>query len=119
MSYRLKNVSTDNLVIADEVVIDDVAYPVTTIVHHVFHDYRTLVSLTLGKNICSIGQLAFDGCTGLKEVVLPKGLTDIGEGAFQGCSGLSAVSLSEGLKVIGDNAFARTGLKEIQIPESV
>lgn len=119
VSYRLKNVSTDNLVIADEVVIDDVAYPVTTIVHHVFHDYRTLVSLTLGKNIRSIDQLAFDGCTGLKEVVLPKGLTDIGESAFQGCSSLSAVSLSEGLKVIGDNAFARTGLKEIQIPESV
>ena len=54
-----------------------------------------------------IGNLAFDGCTGLTHVALLDGLTQIGAWAFRGCTGLTQVALPDGLTKIGDNAFNR------------
>ena len=57
----------------------------------------------------SIGDSAFDGCSGLTgELRLPDGLTSIGDRAFWGCSGLNGeLHLPDGLTNIGDGAFFR------------
>jgi hypothetical protein len=41
--------------------------------------------------VTSIGDWAFDGCSGLSTVTIPNSLTSIGGRAFSGCSGLSII----------------------------
>ena len=60
----------------------------------------------LGTSVTSIGNVAFQGCTGLTSVTLPDFLTSIGESAFRGCTGLTSISIPcSYLTSIGSNAF--------------
>lgn len=40
---------------------------------------------TIPNSVTSIGNLAFEDCSGLTFINLPEGVTDIGESAFSGC----------------------------------
>ena len=44
--------------------------------------------------VISIGESAFEGCSGLTEVTIPNSVTSIGEQAFQNCCGLTEVNIS-------------------------
>ena len=66
-----------------------------------------------------IGDRAFWGCTGLRQVVFPEGLEVVGERAFKDCTGIKQIDLPAGLKSIGSEAFYETGISELVIPESV
>lgn len=77
-----------------------------------------LSSITLPKNLTSIGNNAFNGCDGLRDISIPSGVTSIGDGAFKGCW-LQHIYLHDGLKSIGNYAFANSALTEITIPNSV
>lgn len=99
-----------------------------------------LSSITLPQNLTSIGNNAFNGCSGLRDISIPSGVTSIGDGAFKGCGlkeftlpkqvteitdemffncSLQHIYLHDGLKSIGNYAFAISALKEINIPNSV
>ena len=99
-----------------------------------------LSSITLPKNLTSIGNNAFNGCSGLRDISIPSGVTSIGDGAFKGCGlkeftlpkqvteitdemfcncSLQHIYLHDGLKSIGNYAFANSALTEITIPNSV
>ncbi len=76
--------------------------------------------MTFPEGLTSIGQSAFDGCSGLTSVTLPEGLTSIGDEAFYDCSGLTSVTLPEGLTSIGDEAFAYCdGLTSVTLPQGL
>ena len=49
----------------------------------------------LGKNITSIGDRAFHGCSSLTSIEIPSGVTSIGDYAFDYCSGLTGVYISD------------------------
>ena len=53
----------------------------------------------------SIGQSAFEGCSGLTSVTIPNSVTSIGDEAFWGCSGLTSVTIGNGVTSIGSEAF--------------
>ena len=53
----------------------------------------------------SIGNGAFEGCTGLTGVKLPPSITSIGDLAFYGCTGLTGVKLPPSITSIGNLAF--------------
>ena len=63
-----------------------------------------------------IGDLAFEGCSGLTSLTLPSGLTEIGSCTFRGCSGLTSLTLPSGVTKIGYYAFEGcSGLTSIYV----
>lgn len=103
-------------------------------------------SVTIGKNVTSIGEYAFSGCTGLTQinwnaenissgwsifsnagtakdgitVVFGDNVKSIPESAFEDCTGLTSITLPDSLTSIGDYAFSGcTGLTSMTIPDSV
>lgn len=130
-SNLFRNVSKLNTVIMPEYL--------TTTGSGTFMD-SPLSSITLPKNLTSIGNNAFNGCSGLRDISIPSGVTSIGDGAFKGCGlkeftlpkqvteitdemfcncSLQHIYLHDGLKSIGNYAFANSALTEITIPNSV
>ena len=65
-------------------------------------------------SVTKIGNSAFYGCPGLKNIIIPDQITTIGDSAFSGCTGLTNITISNGVISIGDSSFYNcTGLKSI------
>ena len=93
---------------------------VTSIGDHAFDGCSGLTSVYIPEGITSIGDYAFDGCSGLTSVYIPEGITSIGDHAFDGCSGLTTIIIPEGVTHIGRNAFSYCrNLTSVYIPESL
>ena len=50
-------------------------------------------SVTIKDGVTSIGEWAFDGCTGLTSITIPNSVTSIGDGTFYGCTGLTSITI--------------------------
>ena len=59
------------------------------------------------------------GMTNLKKVTICNGWIDLGEDAFYDCQNLAIVDLPESLKAIHPDAFAKTGIKDIILPDNI
>ena len=72
------------------------------------------------NSVTSIGNYAFDGCSGLTSVEIPNSVTSIGNYAFYECSGLTSIKIPNSVTSIGGGAFVYcSGLTSITIPNSV
>ena len=72
-----------------------------------------------GRNIAikSIGNRAFQGCSGLTSVTIPNSVTSIGSLAFYNCSSLTSITIPDSVTSIGAGAFYETSkLQRIDIP---
>ena len=79
-----------------------------------------ITDLNIPKDVISIGNNAFYGCSGLTSVTIPNSVTSIGSGAFSGCSGLTSVTIPNSVTSIGNSAFSGcSGLTSVTIPNSV
>ena len=69
--------------------------------------------------VVSIGDSAFynEGGTTLTGLIIPSSITSIGNHAFEKCSGLSTVDM-QGVTSIGAYAFSQTALTSVTIPNS-
>ncbi|MCQ4637955.1 leucine-rich repeat protein [Anaerovorax odorimutans] len=72
-----------------------------------------------GVSVTSIGDRAFNKCSGLEKVVFQGDITSIKSHAFAGCASLSEINWPRTLNTIGDNAFWGCAMEEISLPESV
>lgn len=56
---------------------------------------------------------------GCLNTIIPTDIVSIGESAFDGCSGLSSINIPNSVKFIEKGAFTWSGLKSINLPNSV
>ena len=96
---------------------------VETIPAYLCYDYphsNKIISVSMGKNVTSIGESAFFSCDNLTSVTIGNGVTSIGDEAFCDCDSLESVTIGNGVTKIGDDAFyGCTSLTSITIPDSV
>jgi hypothetical protein len=77
-------------------------------------------NVTIPDGVKSIGDYAFNGCTGLKSIIIPNSVTEIGYEAFDDCESLTSVTIGNSVTYIGEGAFNNCiSLKSIKIPNSV
>lgn len=88
---------------------------ITTIESGVFSNCTKLTVLDI-SNITSIGNYAFDGCTGLIIDNLPTNITSIGNRAFSACTSLTNMEIAATTLGTGKNIFYNcTGLQNVWI----
>lgn len=78
---------------------------VTSIGNYAFEDCTGLKSVTIGNGVTSIGEGAFLFCTSLTSVTIPNSVTSIGRQAFTGCTGFTSVTIGNSVTSIGESAF--------------
>lgn len=70
---------------------------------------NSITSVVVESGVTSIGNYAFNGCTGITTINLPSSVTIIGNSAFNGCSNLAEVTIqATSLTTYGINAFNNT-----------
>ena len=85
-----------------------------------FEGCSGLTSLKLPSDIRLIGRNAFEGCSGLTSITLPSGVTEIQHSAFYGCSGLTSITLPSGVTEISNFTFSGcSGLTSLTLPSGV
>lgn len=89
---------------------------VTEINNYAFNNCSELKSITLPKEIVSIGYGVFAYCSSLRSITLPDKLTSIDEYAFYNCSALEEITIPKGVKHLNDYMFCDcTSLKSITL----
>jgi uncharacterized protein YjdB len=110
------------ITIPDTVTVDGVTYKVVSVADNAVQKNKKVTTITLGKNVTSIGKNAFKGCTSLKTVnIKSSSFTKIGANAFSGDKKLTTVKLTSTKltsKSVGKNAFKGTNKKlTIKVPK--
>lgn len=95
-------------------------YPVTTIGEWAFEGCTGLTGVTIPDSVTSLGDGVFLGCSGLKDIAISKNLTEMGYCVFEGCSSLVSITIPDSVEYIGDSAFYNcTALTSVTIGNGV
>ena len=93
---------------------------VTEIAPYAFYRCFDLPAVTIGKNVETIGEMAFAYDDALTQAVMGKNTLTIGSQAFLGCESLSDLQLNEKLRTVSEHAFENCYFIEtLTIPASV
>ena len=96
------------------------AESLTSIGNSAFNGCSGLTSITIPNSVTSIGYYAFNECTGLTSITIPSSVTSIGMQAFWGCTSLTNIVIPSSVISIEGGAFwGCTSLTNIVIPSSV
>ena len=108
-----------------EIVSAQIPDSITSISASAFRDCSNLENVNLPKNLISIGNRAFFNCVSIRNIYIPKTLVEVDTYGwnwwypFAGCSNLEKVEFEEGITQIPTGIFGDTGLKEVEIPDTV
>ena len=81
------------VVIPSSITVEGKEYTVTSIGNMAFQGCSGLKSITIPNCVTYVGYRAFYKCSGLTSVTIPNSVTSIGDGAFGGCSGLTTITV--------------------------
>jgi hypothetical protein len=91
--------------------------PVTSVGDNAFEHCSGLTSITLPSSVTSIGTRAFLGCSSLTGMTLPPGLTSVADFTLYGCSSLTSITLPAGVTSLGIHSLsACSGLIDVTLP---
>ena len=107
-----------NVAIPEEVTYMNRTRKVTSIGNGAFEYCSGLTSVTIPNSVTSIGDYAFYECSGLTSVTIPNSVTSIGNYAFANCEGLTSVTIPNSVTSIGSQAFRYcSGLKKVIVKD--
>lgn len=72
-----------------------------------------------GKPVTILFDKLFSGHSEIESVVIPDSVTDLGEFLFDGCMNLHHITLPPNLMFLWGYTFARCGLEEITLPDTL
>ena len=104
VKYQQTSTYVGDVVIPITVENDGKTYSVTSIGDWAFNNCSGLTSIEIPSSVTSIGGSAFSG-SGLTSIEIPDGVTSIGNDAFSYCSGLTSIEIPSGVTSIGDYVF--------------
>ncbi len=90
---------------SNDIISRDYDYYLTKMVNIFGNQVQTYI---LGNAVTSIGNRAFEYCSGLTSINIPESVTSIGSSAFYECSGLTSIAIPESVTSIGSSAFYGT-----------
>lgn len=108
-----------NISIPENIDVEGITYPITSIGISAFKDCKNLLSVTISEGIEVLHNGAFYNCENLSSISLPNTLKYIESTVFYQCYKLESITLPSNLRGIGPTPFAYTGIKSIIIPKSV
>ena len=73
-----------------------------------------ITTVVIQDGVTSIGNCAFQNCSGLTSVTIPNTITSIGGGSFANCSELASVTIPKSVTSMGRNVFYGTAWYELQ-----
>ena len=119
-NFQNNNYVSGAVVIPSSVTNNGTIYSVTSIGNDAFENCSGLTSVTIPNSVTSIGEWAFWECSGLTSVTIGNSVTSIGYGAFSWCSSLTSVTIPNSVTSIGERAFAWcSSLTSVTIGNSV
>ena len=92
---------------------------VQTIGNDAFKDCLKLATTNFSKGLVSVGNNAFYHCRELQAALLPSTVNSIGEGAFRYCTNMKQVNIPEGVTLIQNVTFNNCGITSLTIPSTV
>ena len=104
-AFQNNNFVSGAVVIPSSVTNNGTPYSVTSIGESAFENCSGLTSVTIPNSVTSIGVWAFYECSGLTSITIPNSVTSIGESAFSWCSSLTSVTIGNSVTSIGFGAF--------------
>ena len=109
-----------SVTIPEAVTYNNMTYSVTSIGEKAFNDCSGLTSVTIPNSVKEIGQQAFWCCSSLTSIEIPNSVTSIGSSAFSGCRSLTSVTMGNNVTEIGQEAFSEcSSLTSVKFPNSV
>ena len=103
-AYNTNNSPAYNNSNIKKVVIED---GVTSIGEYAFQSCTGLTSIKIPKSVTNIGECAFYRCTDLKSIEIPDSVTSIGNYAFSDCTSLTSITIPSSVKSIGNGVFSK------------
>lgn len=94
-------------------------FGITQILPYVFYSNSKIEQIIMPNQITSVGMFAFKECSNLKSITLSNNLKSLGDSCFWNCFSLKELNVPTSLEKIEPYAFWNTGIKTIDIPESV
>ncbi|MCR4709687.1 MAG: leucine-rich repeat domain-containing protein [Clostridiales bacterium] len=107
-----KNKNVTKISIPATVSANGKKYKVTSVSANACKGSKKLKTLSIGKNVKSIGKKSFSGCGALSAVSGGSRLEKIGASAFKDCKVLTKITLNKKVKSIGSSAFS--GCKKLK-----
>ena len=116
-NFQNNNYVSGAVVIPSSVTNNGTIYSVTSIGNDAFENCSGLTSVTIPNSVTSIGEWAFWECSGLTSVTIGNSVTSIGNDAFYGCNGLiSIVSNAVVPPAIGNDVFPNPNSCNVIVP---
>ena len=120
MSESIISTEQNPLIIPHKITNGGNEYGVTSIGDYAFNGCSGLTSITIPNSVTSIGDYAFQDCSGIISIIIPSSITSISEGTFTGCRNLTSVAIPNSVTNIGYSAFDYCeNLASVTIPDSV